>query len=50
MLGVLVLFILLAVDLFLVSVVVLGWGSIFIVLSLMFLVCFFNILICIWNS
>ena len=50
MLGVSVLFILLAADLSLASVVALGWGSIFTVLSLMFLVRPLNILICTWNS
>ena len=50
MLGVSVLFILLAADLSLASVVALGWGSILTVLSLMFLVRPLNILICTWNS
>lgn len=50
MLGVSVLFILLAADLSLASIVALGWGSVLTVLSLMFLVRPLNILICTWNS
>ncbi|MDJ0519118.1 MAG: cation:proton antiporter [Trichodesmium sp. MO_231.B1] len=50
MLAVSVLFILLAADLSLASVVALGWGSVFTVLTLMFLVRPLNILLCTWNS
>ncbi|MGK7922835.1 MAG: cation:proton antiporter [Trichodesmium sp.] len=50
MLGVSVLFILLAADLSLASIVALGWGSVLTVLSLMFLVRPLNVLICTWNS
>ncbi|NES65091.1 MAG: sodium:proton antiporter [Okeania sp. SIO2D1] len=50
MLAVSVLFILLAADLSLASIVALGWGSVFTVLSLMFLVRPLNVLICTWNS
>ncbi|NET46401.1 sodium:proton antiporter [Okeania sp. SIO2B3] len=50
MLAVSVLFILLAADLSLASIVALGWGSVLTVLSLMFLVRPLNVLICTWNS
>ncbi len=50
MLAVSVLFILLAADLSLASIVALGWGSVFTVLSLMFIVRPLNVLICTWNS
>ncbi|MEB3343592.1 cation:proton antiporter [Okeania sp.] len=50
MLAVSVLFILLAADLSLASVVALGWGSVLTVLTLMFLVRPLNILLCTWNS
>ncbi|MGB3513570.1 MAG: cation:proton antiporter [Microcoleaceae cyanobacterium] len=50
MLAVSVLFILLAADLSLASIVALGWGSVFTVLTLMFLVRPLNVLLCTWNS
>jgi NhaP-type Na+/H+ or K+/H+ antiporter len=50
MLAVSVLFILLAADLSLASIVALGWGSVFTVLSLMFLIRPINVLLCTWNS
>ncbi|MDJ0555389.1 MAG: cation:proton antiporter [Microcoleaceae cyanobacterium MO_207.B10] len=50
MLAVSVLFILLAADLSLASVVALGWGSVFAVLTLMFVIRPINVLICTWNS
>ncbi|BAZ14820.1 sodium/hydrogen exchanger [Calothrix sp. NIES-4071] len=49
-LSVSVLFILLAADLSLKSVFALGWGSLFTVLVLMFVVRPINILFCTWNS
>ncbi|MBF2067898.1 MAG: cation:proton antiporter [Calothrix sp. C42_A2020_038] len=49
-LSVSVLFILLAADLSLKSVFALGWGSLFTVLVLMFVVRPINILLCTWNS
>ncbi len=49
-LGVSVLFILLAADLSIASVFALGWGSLFTVLVLMFVVRPINIGICTWNS
>ncbi|KRH97449.1 sodium:proton antiporter [Cylindrospermopsis raciborskii CHAB3438] len=49
-LGVSVLFILLAADLSIASVFALGWGSLFTVLVLMFVVRPINILLCTWNS
>lgn len=49
-LSVSVLFILLAADLSLKSVFALGWGSLFTVLVLMFIVRPINILCCTWNS
>jgi NhaP-type Na+/H+ or K+/H+ antiporter len=45
-----VLFILLAADLSIASVFALGWGSVFTVLALMFVVRPINILLCTWNS
>ncbi|MGF1673652.1 MAG: cation:proton antiporter [Rivularia sp. (in: cyanobacteria)] len=45
-----VLFILLAADLSIASVFALGWGSLFTVLALMFVVRPINILLCTWNS
>jgi NhaP-type Na+/H+ or K+/H+ antiporter len=45
-----VLFILLAADLSIASVLALGWGSLFTVLVLMFIVRPINILCCTWNS
>ncbi|MEA5596207.1 cation:proton antiporter [Rivularia sp. UHCC 0363] len=45
-----VLFILLAADLSIASVFALGWGSLFTVLALMFIVRPINILLCTWNS
>lgn len=50
MLAVSVLFILLAADLSLASIVALGWGSVLAVLTLMFLVRPLNVLLCTWNS
>ena len=50
MLSVSVLFILLAADLSIDSVLALGWGSLFTVLALMFVVRPINILLCTWNS
>ena len=50
MLSVSVLFILLAADLSIDSVLALGWGSLFTVLALMFIVRPINILLCTWNS
>ncbi|ABA22353.1 sodium/proton antiporter, CPA1 family [Trichormus variabilis ATCC 29413] len=49
-LSVSVLFILLAADLSIASVFALGWGSLFTVLVLMFVVRPVNILFCTWNS
>lgn len=49
-LGVSVLFILLAADLSIASVLALGWGSLFTVLVLMFIVRPLNIAACTWNS
>lgn len=49
-LGVSVLFILLAADLSIASIVALGWGSLFTVLVLMFVVRPINIGVCTWNS
>ncbi|MBH8555044.1 cation:proton antiporter [Nostocaceae cyanobacterium CENA357] len=49
-LSVSVLFILLAADLSIASVFALGWGSLFTVLVLMFVVRPVNILLCTWNS
>jgi NhaP-type Na+/H+ or K+/H+ antiporter len=49
-LGVSVLFILLAADLSIASVLALGWGSVLTVLVLMFIVRPINILVCTWNS
>ncbi|BBD67050.1 sodium/hydrogen exchanger [Nostoc commune NIES-4072] len=49
-LSVSVLFILLAADLSIASVLALGWGSLFTVLALMFVVRPINILLCTWNS
>ncbi|WP_045056169.1 cation:proton antiporter [Aliterella atlantica] len=49
-LGVSVLFILLAADLSIASIVALGWGSLFTVLVLMFVVRPINIAVCTWNS
>ncbi|MGB6296953.1 MAG: cation:proton antiporter [Rivularia sp. (in: cyanobacteria)] len=45
-----VLFVLLAADLSIASVFALGWGSLFTVLALMFVVRPINILLCTWNS
>ncbi|MBK4729354.1 cation:proton antiporter [Oxynema sp. CENA135] len=49
-LAVSVLFILLAADLSLASIVALGWGSVLTVLALMFLVRPLNVWLCTWNS
>jgi NhaP-type Na+/H+ or K+/H+ antiporter len=49
-LSVSVLFILLAADLSIASVLALGWGSLFTVLVLMFVVRPINIILCTWNS
>ncbi|MBW4576427.1 MAG: cation:proton antiporter [Aphanothece sp. CMT-3BRIN-NPC111] len=49
-LGVSVLFILLSADLSIASVFALGWGSLFTVLALMFVVRPLNIGLCTWNS
>ncbi|MBD2136583.1 cation:proton antiporter [Anabaena sp. FACHB-1237] len=49
-LSVSVLFILLAADLSIASVLALGWGSLWTVLVLMFIVRPINILLCTWNS
>ncbi len=49
-LSVSVLFILLAADLSIASVLALGWGSLFTVLVLMFVVRPINIIFCTWNS
>lgn len=49
-LSVSVLFILLAADLSIASVLALGWGSLFTVLVLMFVVRPINVLFCTWNS
>ncbi|MDJ0695170.1 cation:proton antiporter [Mastigocoleus sp. MO_188.B34] len=49
-LSVSVLFILLAADLSIDSLLALGWGSLFSVLALMFIVRPINILLCTWNS
>ncbi|MEM7554190.1 MAG: cation:proton antiporter [Cyanobacteria bacterium P01_A01_bin.84] len=49
-LSISVLFILLAADLSIESVFALGWGSLFTVLALMFIVRPVNILLCTWNS
>ncbi|MDJ0716641.1 MAG: cation:proton antiporter [Prochloraceae cyanobacterium] len=45
-----ILFILLAADLSIASIFALGWGSVLTVLTLMFVVRPFSILICTWNS
>jgi NhaP-type Na+/H+ or K+/H+ antiporter len=50
MLAVSLLFILLAADLSLASVVALGWGSLFTVLTLMLVVRPINVWVCTWNS
>lgn len=49
-LGVSVLFILLSADLSIASVFALGWGSLYTVLALMFVVRPLNIWLCTWNS
>ncbi len=49
-LGVSVLFILLAADLSIDSVFALGWGSVFAVFTLMFVIRPLSIIICTWNS
>lgn len=49
-LAISVLFVLLAADLSLASVVALGWGSVFTVLALMWIVRPINIWLCTWNS
>lgn len=49
-LGVSVLFILLSADLSIASIFALGWGSVFTVLALMFVVRPLNIWLCTWNS
>ena len=49
-LGVSVLFILLAADLSIASVFALGWGSVFTVFALMFVVRPLSIILCTWNS
>ncbi|MBD2042219.1 cation:proton antiporter [Microcoleus sp. FACHB-672] len=49
-LAVSVLFILLAADLSLASIIALGWGSLFTVLALMFIVRPINVWLCTWNS
>jgi NhaP-type Na+/H+ or K+/H+ antiporter len=49
-LGVSVLFILLSADLSLASILALGWGSLFTVLTLMFVIRPLNVGICTWNS
>lgn len=49
-LGVSVLFILLSADLSIASVFALGWGSVYTVLALMFMVRPLNIWLCTWNS
>lgn len=49
-LGVSVLFVLLSADLSIASVVALGWGSVFTVLALMFLVRPFSVSLCTWTS
>jgi len=49
-LGVSVLFILLSADLSIASIFALGWGSLFTVLALMFVVRPISITICTWNS
>jgi NhaP-type Na+/H+ or K+/H+ antiporter len=49
-LGVSVLFILLSADLSLASILALGWGSLFTVLVLMFVIRPLNVGICTWNS
>ena len=49
-LGVSVLFILLAADLSMASVFALGWGSVFAVFALMFVVRPLSVLVCTWNS
>lgn len=50
MLAVSLLFILLAADLSLASIVALGWGSLFTVLTLMLVVRPINVWVCTWNS
>ncbi|ELR96606.1 sodium:proton antiporter [Gloeocapsa sp. PCC 73106] len=45
-----VLFILLAADLSIASVIALGWGSVFTVMALMFLVRPMSVVVCTWNS
>lgn len=49
-LAISVLFILLSADLSLASIVALGWGSIFVVLALIWLVRPLNVWLCTWNS
>ncbi|MBD1939702.1 cation:proton antiporter [Microcoleus sp. FACHB-68] len=49
-LAVSVLFILLAADLSIASIIALGWGSLFTVLALMFIVRPINVWLCTWNS
>ncbi|AFZ32452.1 sodium/proton antiporter, CPA1 family [Gloeocapsa sp. PCC 7428] len=49
-LGVSVLFILLSADLSLASILALGWGSLFTVLTLMFVIRPLNVGVCTWNS
>ncbi len=49
-LGVSVLFILLSADLSLASILALGWGSLFTVLVLMFVIRPLNVGVCTWNS
>ena len=49
-LAVSVLFILLSADLSIASVIALGWGSVYTVFALMFLVRPINVAICTWNS
>ena len=49
-LGVSVLFILLSADLSIASIFALGWGSLYTVFALMFVVRPINILLCTWNS
>ncbi|MEG4444298.1 cation:proton antiporter [Microcoleus sp. AT9_B5] len=49
-LAISVLFVLLAADLSLASVVALGWGSLFTVLALMWIVRPINVWLCTWNS
>ncbi|WP_072620076.1 cation:proton antiporter [Spirulina major] len=49
-LGVSVLFVLLAADLSLASILALGWGSVLTVLTLMFVVRPLSVVVCTWNS